>query len=101
MKECEFRLTLCLLLFLIGCGYPQVGPATYEYAKALYAVCNQQDLVRLKNCRQDIEQLKQTQEIADREANYLLAIIRDAEQGAWTQSMEECRKLMEDQIIRK
>ena len=91
----------CLLVasVLTGCGgYGEVSPLVYEYAKALYSVCNQRDKERLDVLAEHIDTSLEQQEITKSEAGWLNDIIGDALDGHWESAAKDTRRLMEDQI---
>ncbi len=79
-------------------GYGDVGHQGYQYATALFSAVNQQDLERLQDIAQRIQQSQQNGELQPREAEWLLDIIRDAESGKWERANQHVRQLMEDQV---
>lgn len=93
-------LIVLALLLLAGCGYPEVSPKTYEIAKSLYAACNQKSEERLVAVEKLVQSSLEQQEISEREAQWLNAIINRAREGSWETAMQESRRLMEDQAGR-
>lgn len=92
---------LGLVVLLAGCGgYPEVSPKTYEFAKALYGICNRQQLEKLDPVTEQIEAARDADEITAREAGWLLEIVETAGAGDWTAATAEARRLMEDQVRR-
>jgi uncharacterized lipoprotein YmbA len=87
-------------VLLTGCGYPEVSPQTYAIAKALYSVCNQKNPERLKTVQELIQKSLEKEEISAREADWLKAIIAQAEAGEWETALLETRQMMEDQTGR-
>ncbi|QDU17329.1 hypothetical protein CA11_51700 [Gimesia maris] len=93
-------LLLLTLLPLSGCGYPAVSPKTYEISKALYSVCNQKSTERLETVEELIQTSLEKNEITEREAGWLNAIVTSANEGSWETATQEARRLMEDQTGR-
>ncbi len=91
---------LLLLCGLTGCGYPDVSPKTYEISKALYSACNRKSEEHVSKVSELIESHLESGDLSEREANWLRAIVRDAENGKWEAATLEARQLMEDQVHR-
>jgi hypothetical protein len=79
-------------------GYGEVNGQTYEYAKALYSVCNRHDDQRLSQLSEMIESSRQKSEVSEQEAEWLMGLISEAREGHWEVAAAETRRLMEDQI---
>jgi hypothetical protein len=93
---------LAVLVTITGChGYSDASPRTYEYAKALYSICNRQADDKLTEVGAMIDADIASGQLSTREAGWLTAIIDDAARGDWQAAMKEARKLMEDQTQRK
>ena len=95
--------TLCLLvswliLTAIGCGYGEISPMTYEYAKALYSISNRQAAERLDDVSRQIDSARQQGELSPQEAGWLQDIIDDARHNRWTKATQKSRQMMEDQV---
>ena len=94
----RYFLTLLLLLCL-GCGdYPEISPTAYQYAKALYSVTNRQRTEKLPAVSGQIAAAEQRGKITSQEAEWLKAIIDDADRGDWQTAQAETRKMMTDQV---
>lgn len=91
-------LVIGLLIIQIGCGYPEVSPATYELAKALYSACNRQRVEHLDIASDLLETKVASEELSQTEAEWLREIIADGRQGHWDVATREARALMEDQV---
>lgn len=92
-------LLLCLLLVcLVGCGYGEVSPASYEYAKALYSACNRKSTESLGKIQEDLRRAEEAGDISSQEANWLEDIIRAAENEKWEAAMNSARRMMDDQV---
>lgn len=102
LKSSSFQATvwslLFTLLYLPGCGYPEVSPKAYELAKALYSVSNLKREEGLNKIETLIDESLQTGEISEREAGFLTEIVEQCRSGEWDTAQRESRKLMEDQI---
>lgn len=82
----------------VGCGYPEVSPKTYEFAKALYSATNLKQSDRVDEVETLIEAAISKGEISRREANYLREIIELSRSGEWEEAQKMTRRLMEDQV---
>ena len=91
-------LLVMLLPLLSGCGYGEISPTAYQYAKGLYAICNRRAADRLESVRQDIESARNDGEISHHEADWLLEIIADGQQQRWDAGAHAAREIMEAQI---
>lgn len=104
LRHHSLRVLCCLLVFgsllLAGCGYGEISPLSYEYAKALYGICNRRDAKRLDDLRGQIATALEKQEITDRESDWFADLIAQAESGEWQEAAEGARQMMEDQAGR-
>ena len=95
-------LAACLLAcgaWSSGCGgYGEVSPLGYDYAMALYSICNRKSSEELAPLRAQIEQSRSQQELSEKHALWLTDIIDDAEGGDWESARSDARRLMEDQV---
>lgn len=101
-ERCVRRFIAAVLpgLVMIGCGgYGTVAPRTYEYARALTAVCNLQDAGRLERVAAQIQTAADDQELPAREAGWLLDIIAQARNGDWAAAERAARRILSDQIV--
>ena len=90
---------LCLLaLTMSGCGYGEVSPTAYEYAKSLYNITNRRLDGHLDKVHSQIVASEKQGEISLREAKWLLDIHDDAKNGQWQVAMQSSRRLLEDQV---
>ena len=90
---------VCIALVVVpGCGYPEVSPTTYEYAKALVSITNRRASEKLEPTRAQIADSLAKGDVTDQEAKWLKAIIDDASAGNWTGASQASRRIMEDQI---
>ena len=91
-------LLVCLVL-IAGCrGYGEVSEKAYEYAQALYSICNRQDKGRLEGLAELVQASVDESEVSSQEAAWLGAIIDEAREGEWKSASKRARRLMEDQV---
>lgn len=83
---------------LSGCGYGEVTPHGYEYAKALYSICNRKDAERLETFVGMLESDVREGKLTDAEADWFRDIADQAGQGNWTSASANARRLLEDQV---
>ena len=83
---------------IAGCGYGEVSPTTYEYAKSLYNITNRKLGDRLDGIRPQIARCRESGEVSVEEAKWLYAIIDEAENGHWQEAMQAARRIMDDQV---
>ena len=87
------------VLVLGGCGgYEEIGPHAYEYATALYAICNQRDETRLKEFSVALAAACESGDVTDIEADQMVGIVSLAESGEWETATQESRQLLLDQV---
>ena len=100
MAGTSIRYNLLLLtLIAVGCGgYGSASEKAYEYAKALYSVCNRKDQDGLENIETLITEAVGSSELTSQEARWLTDIIDDAKDGDWKSASKNARRLMEDQV---
>ena len=91
-------LVVVALLTQSGCGYGKIGPKAYEFAKALYSVCNRRDEARLEKIAQMVEEAKTKGELTDKESAWLQDIVDRARDGDWEEASASAREMMEDQV---
>ena len=87
-----------LSLLVCGCGYGEVSPAAYAYAKALYGVANRQAADRLDAVDEQIAAAEEAGELSPREAGWLGDIVDEARDGDWKDAAAAARRMMEDQV---
>lgn len=85
-------------LSVAGCGYGQVSPTAYEFAKALYAISNRQAGDRLDPISEQVTVARDDGQLTDREAKWLHDIIAQARDGYWKSAEQASRRMLEDQI---
>ena len=88
------------LVPLSGCGYGEVSSETYEYAMALYSVCNSRDTQRLQAFQTQFEEAKTNGKVAANEGRLLGRIIDVANAGEWESATADVRALLEAQVDR-
>ena len=99
MTSRQLYTMLFTLVVCIGCSdYRGISPTAYQYAKALYSVTNRQRTEKLPAVSGQIADAQQRGEITSQEAEWLKAIIDDADQGDWQTAQAETRKMMTDQV---
>ena len=100
MRGNTYRLAcvLTFILVLVGCGYGEVSPATYQYAKALYSICNRRAESQLDQAGEQIEAARSRGELSEQEAKWLKQILDDAAEGDWEAATKAARRMMEDQV---
>lgn len=89
---------LLILIFAVGCGYGKVSPTTYEIAKSLYSISNRKLSGHIHTAKEQITRSCECGDISHKEAKWLNAIVKNAEQENWRQAMKSARRLMEDQV---
>ncbi|WP_166825608.1 hypothetical protein [Thalassoroseus pseudoceratinae] len=103
-KECRNLRALVvgvlLLLSASGCGYGEVGPETYEYAMALYSVCNSRDAQRLQSFTEQFEQAQADGKVSANEGKVLGQIVKLAQAGQWDDATADARALLDAQVKR-
>lgn len=88
-----------LTIFAVaGCGYGEVSPETYQYAKALYSLSNRQQEERLAMVEEKIAAAAESGEISSTEAGWLQAICADCRSGDWQKAQSAARRIMQDQV---
>ena len=80
-------------------GYGEVGAQAYEYAKALYSICNRRDADRLDAFSRQMEVASQTGDLSEQETRWLRGIMQQAHAGKWAAATRESRRLLEDQVV--
>ena len=91
---------ILLLLSASGCGYGEVGRETYEYAMALYSVCNSRDAQRLQAFIEQFEQAQADGEVSSDEGEVLGRIVKLAQSGQWDDATVDARALLDAQVKR-
>lgn len=89
------------LALAVGCGYGEVSPHTYEYAKALYSICNRRAGDQIGNARQQIQSHHEQGKLSKKEAQWLADILDDAQAGKWESAASASRRMMENQVREK
>lgn len=90
---------LAVIFTVRGCGgYGEVGTEAYEYAKALYSICNRRDTKRLEQFSDSLKAAREAEEISEKEYAWMEDIIAEARAGNWEKATADSRQLMEDQV---
>jgi hypothetical protein len=88
-----------ILCGLAGCGgYGEISPAGYDYAKALYSICNREDESRLETFSSMLEEARRTGELTATEADWLADIVSTARRGEWEAATSASRRMLMDQV---
>jgi hypothetical protein len=89
---------MCGLLTLVGCGgYGTVSEKSYEYAQALYTICNRRLDTKLAEVKKRIQEDVAAGRLPDHEGKWLHDIVDDAEGGEWKKAMQAARAMVRDQ----
>lgn len=86
-----------VLLAIVGCGYGEVSPATYGYAKALYTLSNTQAADRIDEVADKIAAAAAAGEVTQREAGWLNEICDQCRSGDWAGAQQAAKRMMRDQ----
>ncbi|MEL7496576.1 MAG: hypothetical protein AAFN77_03140 [Planctomycetota bacterium] len=89
--------SLAVCYFLLGRGYGEVSPATYELAKSLYSACLKKSDEHL-NRVDDLLNQNDTPPIPSNERRWLNQIIKQAQNGDWESAAQKAKRMMEDQV---
>lgn len=98
LRRASRTCALIAALMLVGCGYGEVSPRGYDYAKALYSICNRQDESRLGQFVGLIDADLQEGKISAAEADWFREIAAQADSGDWQSASAAARALLEDQV---
>jgi hypothetical protein len=79
-------------------GYGQVSDKAYEFATALYSVCNRQDASKLAGIESLLASAQSNDNLSPEEAEMLQEILQMAKAGDWVIAVSETRLLMMDQV---
>ena len=71
---------------IAGCGYPEIGPAAYETAKALHPVMNDRDPAALARVRAHLATAHREQSLSESELELLVDLVELAEAGDWLEA---------------
>ncbi|MBX3437270.1 MAG: hypothetical protein KF861_07270 [Planctomycetaceae bacterium] len=93
-----FSIASLIVLITVGCGYGEVDPVTYQYARALCAACNLRDAARLETVATQIQAAVDRQELPSREAGWLNDIVSEARGGDWAAAEKSARRMIADQV---
>ncbi len=81
----------------INRGYGEVSPQAYQFSKAVYSAClnqNDEHLDKIANLMGGDEGA----ELSDTERRWLADMIARAESGDWKSAARKARRMMEDQV---
>lgn len=87
-----------LLTMTSGCGDGEVRLQAYQYSKALYSICNRQDVARLDQIVSGVERDLASGQLSEQEAEWLMAIVNQAQHADWERASQTARSSLEDQI---
>ena len=98
----EFYDLFCAMMLSMvvcsGCSdYGPVSPATYDFAAAMYSICNTKSADRLIAFEQKLVEAKQGGSITAQEAEWLEEILESARAGQWQSAAAASRKMMVEQ----
>lgn len=93
------RALLCALL-CCGCGYGEISPTAYEYAKAIYSLSNRRAADKLSAVEAQIAAAAESGQLPPHEAAWLNDFCDDCRAGRWKDAQEASRQMMEDQVRR-
>ncbi len=102
-RQSSFLLATVLVgsMLLPGCGgYSGASYRTYEYANALYTICNRQHTAKLDEVAVKIAADTASGELPEGEAKWLEAIVDDARRGDWKRGMKTAREIVRQQATR-
>ena len=86
------------VFYAMNRGYGEISPRGYEYATAMYSICNRKDFDRLQKLTAMVEESAESGEISDEEAGWLTGISDAAAEGDWQSATAESRRLLDDQV---
>jgi hypothetical protein len=78
--------------------YGEVSDKAYEFATALYSVCNRQDASKLAGIESLLASAQSNDSLSSEEADMLQEILQKAKSGDWAIAASETRSLMVDQV---
>jgi hypothetical protein len=87
-----------VLLAIVGCGYGEVSPTTYGYAKALYTLSNTQAADRIDEVAGKIAAAAEAGEVKQHEAGWLNDICDQCRSGDWAGAQQAAKRMMRDQV---
>lgn len=95
--------TACVVLFSAAIyfsnrGYGEVNAKTYDYAKALYSICNRRAAAGLDTIEPMILESREAGEISESELRWLSGIVAAARAGDWESATKNSRRLLADQV---
>lgn len=93
-----FTVLLAAAIYFTNRGYGEVNAKTYDYAKALYSICNRRAEPGLDKIESMIARSVDAGEISATEAEWLNDIIAQARQGEWEVAAKNSRRMLADQV---
>lgn len=87
-----------VLVAMVGCGYGEVSPTAYGYAKALYTLSNTQAADRIDEVANKIASAVAAGEVTQREADWLNDICDQCRSGDWAGAQQAAKRIMRDQV---
>ena len=91
-------LQVALCLGTLGCGYGELSPRSYDYAQALYSICNRRDESRLDQFAGLVDDDLRQGKISAQEADWLNDVVAQARDGQWQEANVAARQMLEDQV---
>ncbi|MEM8732664.1 MAG: hypothetical protein AAGG44_00475 [Planctomycetota bacterium] len=91
-------LIIGVAVWFLGSGYGETSETGYQYAVALFRICNQKDLEALESVEASIETDAASGALGASETKWLEEIISMAKANQWSAASTEIRELMEDQV---
>ena len=89
---------LLVLVVVVGCGYGEVSPTAYGYAKALYTLSNTQAADRIDEVAAKITTATEAGELSQREAGWLNDICDQCRSSNWSDAQQAAKRMMRDQV---
>ena len=93
-----FAVLLAVAVYFTNRGYGEVNRKTYDYAKALYSICNRRDTGGLDKIEGMISTSAEAGDLSEKEARWLNEIIEEARAGEWDSAARHSRRMLADQV---
>jgi len=81
----------------VGCGYGDIGPEAYSYARAIDAVASRRAADRIDAIESQIDAGTRSGSLAAREAGWLRELLDECRAERWTEARRGARGLLESQ----
>lgn len=94
----RYAMLVLAVVLLSGCGYGELSPKGYEYAKAMYNIASREADAQLDPFCEKLNAARDKGELSAEEADWLLKIADKARQGNWKSAANKARKLMQEQV---